>query len=152
MTDFTNIREALDHLLAVLDSATADLVGTANEQRKELLALYGRMQATNADLIEFGSMVGEAGAAMLDIEEMCEDVATKVQNVIEGGIDEAPIVNYEDFVGFCETCGDEIMVGEEYSYDGDNGFVCGSCLDTEAEQLTLNLAETVDHDVDTDNK
>ena len=152
MTDFTNIREALDNLLAVLDSATADLVGTANEQRKELLALYGRMQATNADLIEFGSMVGEAGAAMLGIEEMCEDVATKVQNVLEGGIDETPIVNYEDFVGFCETCGDEIMVGEEYSYDGDNGFVCGSCLDTEAEQLTLNLAETIDHDVDTDNK
>ena len=152
MTNFTNIREALDNLLAVLDSATADLVGTANAQRKELLALYGRMQATNADLIEFGSMVGEAGAAMLDIEEMCEDVATKVQNVIENGIDEAPIVNYEDFVGFCETCGDEIMVGEEYSYDGDNGFVCGSCLDTEAEQLTLNLAETIDHDVDTDNK
>ena len=152
MTDFTNIREALDNLLSVLDSATADLVGTANEQRKELLALYGRMQATSADLIEFGSIVGEAGAAMLDIEELCEDVASKVQNVIENGIDEAPIVNYEDFVGFCETCGDEIMVGEEYSYDGDNGFVCGSCLDTEAEQLTLNLAETIDHDVDTDNK
>ena len=152
MTDFTNIRTALDNLIAVLDSATADLVGTANEQRKELLALYGRMQATQADIVEFGSMVGEAGAVMLGIEEMCEDVATKVQNVLEGGIDETPIVNYEDFVGFCETCGDEIMVGEEHSYDGDNGFVCGSCLDTEAEQLTLNLAETIDHDVDTDNK
>lgn len=152
MTDFTNIREALDNLLTALDSATADLVGTANEQRKELLDLYGRMQATNADLHEFGSMVGEAGAAMLDIEEMCEDVAFKVQNVLEGGIDETPIVNYEDFVGFCETCGDEILVGEEYSYDGENGFVCGDCLNTEAEQLSLNLAESIDHDVDTDNK
>lgn len=152
MTDFTNIRTALDNLLAVLDSATADLVGTANEQRKELLALYGRMQATNADLIEFGSMVGEVGAAMLDIEELCEDVATKAQNVLEGGIDETPVCNYEEFVGFCDSCGNEILEGEEYSFDGDNGFVCGDCLDTEAEQLTLNLAETIDHDVDTDNK
>ena len=153
MTDFTNIREALDNLLTALDSATADLVGTANEQRKELLALYGRMQATNADLHEFGSMVGEAGAAMLDIEEMCEDVAFKVQNVLEGGIDETPATNYEDFVGFCETCGDEILVGEEYSYDGDgdDGFVCGDCLNTEAEQLSLNLAETTTP-VDTDIK
>ena len=151
MTDFTNIREALDNLLAVLDSATADLVGTANAQRKELLALYGRMQETNADLIEFGSIVGEAGAAMLDIEEMCEDVASKVQDVIENGINEAPNVNYEDFIGFCDTCGDEILVGEEYSYDGDNGFVCGNCLNTEAEQLSLNLAESTTH-VDIDNQ
>lgn len=153
MTDFTNIRNALDNLLAVLDSATADLVGTANAQRKELLALYGRMQATNADLAEFGSLVGDVGAAMLDIEEMCEDVATKVQNVIENGIDETPSANYEDFVGFCDTCGDEILVGEEYSYDGDNGFVCGDCLNTEAEQLTINLADsTTLADTDTDNK
>lgn len=150
MTDFTNIREALDNLLTVLDNATADLVGTANAQRKELLALYGRMQATNADLLEFGSMVGEAGAAMLDIEEMCEDVASKVQDVIEGGIDETPNVDYEDFIGFCETCGGEILVDEEYSSDGGNGFVCVDCLDAEAEQLALNLAESTTP-VDTDN-
>lgn len=143
MTDFTNIRNALDNLLAVLDSTTADLVGTANAQRKELLDLYSRMQATNADLIEFGSIVGEAGSAMLDIEELCEDVASKAQNVIEGGLSETPGVDYEGFVGFCETCGKEIPVGEEYSYDDDNGFVCGDCLNTEAEQLTFNLAETV---------
>lgn len=151
MTDFTNIREALDNLLTVLDNATADLVGTANAQRKELLALYGRMQATNADLLEFGSMVGEAGAAMLDIEELCEDVVSKVQNVIEGGIDETPNVDYEDFVGFCETCGGEILVGEECSFDGGNGFVCVDCLDAEAEQLALNLAESTTP-IDTDNQ
>ena len=144
MTDFTNIRTALDNLLAVLGSTTADLVGTANEQRKELLALYGRMQATNADLVEFGSMVGEVGAAMLDIEELCEDVAAKAQNVLEGGIDETPACDYEYFVGFCETCGDEILEGEEYSFDGDNGYVCADCLNIESEQLTFDgLAETV---------
>ena len=143
MTDFTNIRTALDNLLTVLDSATADLMGTANEQRKELLGLYGRMQATQADLVEFGSMVGEVGAAMLDIEELCEDVAAKVQNVLDGGIEETPVCDYETFVGFCETCGDEILEGEEYSFDGDNGFVCADCLNTESEQLSIDLAETV---------
>lgn len=152
MTDFTNIREALDNLLTVLDSAVADLVGTANEQKRELLGLYGRMQATQADLHELGSVMGDAGSAMLDLEELCEDVGAKMHGVIDGGIEETPVCDFEDFVGFCETCGDEILVGEEYSFDGDNGFVCGDCLDTEAEQLSLNLAETVDHDVDTDNK
>lgn len=151
MTDFTNIRTALDNLIAVLDSTVADLVGTANEQRRELLNLYGRMQATQADLHELGSMVGDAGAALLDLEEICEDVDAKMQNVIEGGIDETPNVDYEDFVGFCETCGGEILVDEEYSSDGGNGFVCVDCLDAEAEQLALNLAETT-APVDTDNK
>lgn len=141
MTDFTNIRTALDNLLAVLDSATIDLVGTANAQRKELLDLYGRMQETNTDLVEFGSIVGEAGAAMLNIEEMCEDVASKVQSVLEGGIDETPVANYEDFVGFCETCGNEILVSDEYDHDEDGELVCGDCLDTEAEQISFNLAE-----------
>jgi hypothetical protein len=142
MTDFTPIRNALDNLLAVLDSATADLVGTANAQRRELLDLYGRMQATNADLIELGSIVGDAGAAMLNIEEMCEDVASKAQNVIEGGLDEIPAADYEDFVGFCETCGNEILVSEEYDRDGDGELVCADCLNAEAEQLTINLAES----------
>ena len=152
MTDFTPIRNALDNLLIVLDSAVADLVGTANEQRRELLGLYGRMQATQADLHELGSMVGDAGSAMLDLEELCEDVGSKMQGVLDGGIEETPVCDFQEFVGFCETCGEEILVGEEYSFDGDNGFVCADCLDTEAEQLAINLAETVDHDVDTDNK
>ena len=151
MTDFTNIRAALDDLLTMFNDTAADLVSTANEQRKELLALYGRMQATNAELTEFGSIVGEAGAAMLDIEEMCEDVASKAQNVLENGLDETPAANYEDFVGFCETCGNEIMAGEEYSYDGDSGFVCGDCLNTEAEELTLTLAGTM-YAADTNDK
>jgi hypothetical protein len=151
MTDFTNIRTALDNLLTALDTTMDGLMGTANEQRKELLALYGRMQATNADLLEFGSIVGEAGAAMLDIEEMCEDVATKVQNVIEGGLDETPVADYEDFVGFCETCGNEILVSEEYDRDGDGELVCADCLNAEAEQLTINLAESTAL-TDTDNQ
>ena len=142
MTDFTDIRETLHDLLAALEDTMTDLVGSANAQRKELLALYGRMQATNADLIEFGSIVGEAGTAMLDIEEMCEDVAFKVQNVIEHGIDEAPVVDYEEFAGFCQVCGHEVLVGEEYDCDGDGELVCADCLDTEAEQMSINLAET----------
>jgi formylmethanofuran dehydrogenase subunit E len=143
MTDFTDIRETLHDLLTALEDTMTDLVSTANEQRKELLALYGRMQATNADLIEFGSIVGEAGTAMLDIEEMCEDVAFKVQNVIEHGIDEAPAVDYEAFVGFCQVCGNEVLADEEYECDGDGELVCADCLDTEAEQMSINLAETV---------
>ena len=140
MTDFTNIRTALDNLLTVIDNTAAELIGTANEQRKELLSLYGRMQATQADLHELGAIVGEAGSAMLDVEEICEDVGAKMQSVLEGGIDETPVCNFEAFVGFCSNCGDEIVSGEEYSLDEDNGVVCADCLDTE--QISIDLAET----------
>ena len=151
MTDFTNIRTALDNLLTILNDTMGNLTSTANEQRKELLALYGRMQATNAEITEFGSIVGEAGSAMLDIEETCGDVSTKIKNVIEGGLDETPAVNYEDFVGFCQVCGNEVLADEGYDRDEDGGFVCADCLNTEAKQMTFNLAETVPAS-DTDNQ
>jgi hypothetical protein len=141
MTDLTNIRTALDNLLSVLGDATADLFNTANEQRRELLSLYSRMHRTDADLIEFGSMVGEAGAAMLDIGDRCEDVVTKAQSAIEGGISETPGVDYEDFVGFCEVCGKEILADEEYSFDSGD-YVCADCFDDDIEQMTFDLAET----------
>lgn len=150
MTDFTNIRTALDNLIAVLDSTVDDIVGTANEQRKELLALYGRMQATQADLHELGSMMGDAGAAMLDLEELCEDVSSKMQGVLEGGIDETPVSDYEVFVGFCADCGDEIIEGEEYAVNEDNGFLCANCSHSQAGQLTFDLAESVGPASDTD--
>ena len=144
MTDFTNIRTALDNLIAVLDSTVADIVGTANEQRRELLSIYGRMQATQADLHELGSMVGDAGAVMLDIEELCEDVGAKMQDVFDGGIEKTPVCDYEAFIGFCDTCGSEIVEGEEYSFDEDNGFVCADCLDEKVEQTFFDLADHVD--------
>ena len=147
MTDFTNIRTALSNLLeAVADTAT-DLTMTANAQRKELISLYARMRETNKNLCEFGTMIGEVGTALIDIEDICEDVAMKATAAIDGGADCTPNCDYEEFIDFCDECGNEIVEGDEYDTEAGGFVICPACLaKAKAEQLTFeDLAETVAH-------
>ena len=149
MTDFTNIREALNTLLEAVDNTAAELITTANGQRKELIALYTKMRETNEDLAEFGTMVGEVGTALLDIEELCEDVATKATDAIESGADKTPDCDYEVLVDFCDECGRAIIEGEDYEQFASGHYTCESCLKEyeKADQLTIDyLAESVDEE------
>ena len=144
MTDFTNIREALSTLLNAVEDMTVALTTEANTQRKELIDLYARMRETNKDLGEFGAMVGETGTALLDFEDLCEDVAIKANTAIESGADMVPECDYEDLVEFCDECGRAIVEGEEYDSDIGGWFVCADCMPkTEPEQLII-LDETVE--------
>ena len=140
MTDFTNIRNALETLLEAVDNTAAELITTANGQRKELIALYTRMRETNEDLAEFGTMVGEVGGALLDIEELCEDVATKANDAIESGADRTPDCDYQVLVDFCDECGKAIVEGEEYELNAGDWYTCEKCLNEydEQAQMTIN--------------
>ena len=147
MTDFTNIREALSNLLTAVEDTAVQLTNEANAQRRELIALYARMHETSKDLCEFGAMIGETGAALLDIEDLCEDVAVKATTAIEGGADCTPSCDYEEFIDFCDECGREIVEGDEYDTEAGGFVICPECLaKAKAEQLTFeDLAETVAH-------
>ena len=149
MTDFTNIRNALETLLEAVDHTAAELITTANGQRKELIALYTKMRETNEDLAEFGTMVGEVGSALLDIEGLCEDVATKANDAIESGADRTPDCDYQVLVDFCDECGKAIAEGEEYEQCAGGLCTCERCLKEYevADQLTIeDLAESVDEE------
>lgn len=137
MTDFTNIREALNTLLEAVDNTATELITTANGQRKELIALYARMRETNEDLAEFGTMVGEMGGALLDIEELCEDVATKANNAIESGADRTPDCDYEELVDFCDECGKAIVEKEGYERAAGDWYTCEHCLNVYEAQVQM---------------
>ena len=139
MTDFTNIREALNTLLEAVDNTAAELITTANGQRKELIALYTRMRETNEDLAEFGSMVGEVGTALLDIEELCEDVAAKASDAIESGADRTPDCDYQVLVDFCDECGKAIVEGEDYEVNAGDWYTCEHCLKVYEDQAQMTI-------------
>ena len=148
MTDFTNIREALNTLLEAVDNTATELITAANGQRKELIALYARMRETNEDLAEFGTMVGEVGGALLDVEELCEDVATKANAAIESGADKTPDCDYEELVDFCAECGRAIVEGEEYERNAGDWYTCEHCLNEykEQAQMTINDIKETTHE------
>lgn len=143
-TDFTNLRNALDNLLAVMEHTAADLLGTANQQRRELVELYARMSDTQADISEFGEMMSEAAGAFDDISDVCSDTAVKITDAIESGCDRVPECNYEDLVEFCDECGRAIVDGENYDCTASGWYICADHLPAEddGEQLELDIPET----------
>jgi hypothetical protein len=107
-TNFTPINEALNSLINTIAGVHTEILARANAERKEALALYARMLETHADLVEFNAMIGNAAAALNGIDEVAADIGSKVLDVLDGGFNMIPACDYEDFVGFCEGCGNEI--------------------------------------------
>ena len=152
-TDFTAITEALDNLVALLSEKTSSLIGIANGQRIEMIALRQRMADTAEDLNEFGMILEDAGDEIYALGAMCDDVSEKIAAAL---MDESnlPTCNYEDFVAVCDNCGNEVTTDEDYSIM--NGEVlCAECAarlnekaDEDGEQLTIEIAATAE-DTDT---
>lgn len=152
-TDFTAITEALDNLVAILSEKTASLIGIANGQRVEMLALRQRMADTADDLNEFGVILEDAGNEIHALGAVCDDVSEKVIAALEDD-HYLPTCNYEDFVAVCENCGNEVTTDEGYSIVNGEVF-CEECAarlnektDEDGEQLTIEITATAE-DTDT---
>jgi hypothetical protein len=113
-TNFTPINEAFTSLINTIAQVHSDLLAKANAERKEALALYARMQETHADLVELNSMIGNAAAALNEIDGVAADIGAKVFDVLVDGFEKLPVCDYEDFVGFCDGCGEEVTYDEAY--------------------------------------
>ena len=139
MTDFTSLRESIATFTNAITSTYAALLHDANEQREEFIDLCTRMDETRSDILEYGKMLGDLAVVLDETNDMCRDIATKITTVIYEGVDAAPSVPYEEFVDFCDNCGSEILVGDEYTVSGGNWYTCPTCIQLEKE---AELAET----------
>ena len=139
MTDFTTIRESIAAFTNAITSTYASLLYDANKQREEFIDVCCRMEETRADILEYGKMLGDLAVTLEETNDMCHDIATKITTVIYEGVDAAPSVPYEEFVDFCDNCGAEILVGDEYTVSHGNWYTCPTCIQLEKE---VELAET----------
>lgn len=140
-TDFTNLHTALDNFLNAMEQMMSGLMATANGQRKELLDLYARMHDTQFDLDEFSAIMEDAAGTLEMFSDASYDVSNKIGDVLTDGADAVPTHNYEDFVGFCNECGNEIVSTGDFTIDGD-GYLCSECYRKEDEQIAIEIAET----------
>jgi predicted RNA-binding Zn-ribbon protein involved in translation (DUF1610 family) len=139
MTDFTNLRESIATFTDAITSIYAGLLHDANGQREEFIDLCTRMDETRSDILEYGKMLGDLAVVLDETNDKCQDIATKITTAIYEGVDAAPSVPYEEFVDFCDNCGSEILVGDEYTVTGGNWYTCPTCVQLEKE---AELAET----------
>ena len=129
MTDFTNITNALETLVNEIRGTAANLLGTANSQRKQLLELRKAMYENQRDLMTFADIVGGAAESFSAVEDACFDVADKVSTLVEEELIMVPECDYEDFVGFCDVCGATISENDEFAEE--DGLMCVDCLPTD---------------------
>ena len=134
MTDFTNLRNALGALTNAITSTYADLLGTANANKEELRTLYAKITENRADILEFGKMLDATADVLGDTSDKCLDIGEKITETLFNGTDYLPVANYEDFIDFCDCCGEEIVVGDEYTCNSGHWYTCAECSAKLAEE------------------
>lgn len=142
-TILTGVKDALNAALAAITNGQAALFNQANTEKAQLLALLADMQETREATKEFGTICGEAGAALLDIEEKNFDVSANLKLILDD-FNDIPVMPIEKFVDFCDECGREISEDEDYVTDGIDHFVCAGCLTKEEDEPTEDETETED--------
>ena len=125
-TNFTELREAVSVLTNALEGALETLLGQANAEREELLALHTRMIHTAEDLHELGGIAGDIADVACQVEDASTDVAAKLMDSVENGLSVTPHCNYEVFSSFCSKCGCVISVEDDHIIE-DGEPVCMAC-------------------------
>ena len=141
-TDFTPVHETIASFCNTMAAFKRDLFETANEQRKDLLALYRAMAGTQADIEEFGALMGEMSTVLSGIEHECESISGKIESAIGDGYDAVPECSYEVYVDTCEVCGLDVTAEQEYT-EGEFGYVHTHCLAAEGEAQVADENEDV---------
>lgn len=141
-TDFTPVHETIASFCNTMAAFKRDLFETANEQRKDLLALYRAMAGTQADIEEFGALMGEMSTVLSGIEHECESISGKIEAAIGDGYDAVPECSYEVYVDTCEICGLDVTAEQEYT-EGEFGYVHTHCLAAEGEAQVADENEDV---------
>jgi hypothetical protein len=145
MNAYTNtIRETITSAIDAIRTAQKEAFAYANQQRATLFELLAEMRGTARVIRDVSDICEEAGVALLDIAEDNAHVA-EVMNDSTYEFDLLPEGSYEGLAGFCDECGREIRIDEEYDTLGYGEYICGNCL-TEREDEPVEEAEPVEEE------
>jgi hypothetical protein len=104
----------------------------ANEQRQQLRDLLASMRGHARAMSDLGNIVGEASVVLYDIGEEMNEVADSVHDsTLDFGL--VPEGDYQGLVGFCDECGREVRVGDNYDIECGE-VICADCI-AELEEL-----------------
>ena len=149
--DLTNVMEALDNVVVAVKGLYDGIVEEANQERLELLALYGRMRDTQYHLNTLNGFTRQTADALVKVADEGTSVSMAIEDVIEGGVEAVHLASYSNFAGFCEICGGEMTLDSETVKFGD-GRAHVECFDIEDEneEEDCDAEEIVEDDETTD--
>jgi hypothetical protein len=130
--DLTNVREALDNVVVAVKGLYDGIVEEANQERLELLALYGRMRDTQYHLNTLNGFARQTAESLVGIADDGTAISMAIEDVMGGGVEAVHLASYSNFAGFCEICGGEMTFDGETVKFGD-GRAHVECFDFEDE-------------------
>ena len=125
--DFTAFRDAFTSLIEQITTMQDAVSARANAERVEMLDLLGRMQKTQEAAHEVGRMCGEMSSTLAEASVVSNTLADKIVDALDDPMEFCPNCAYENLVGYCAECGDELTVEDDYIYDEDQMLICAAC-------------------------
>lgn len=140
MTNLENVKSNLTALVDSINALYTNTLVSLADKKTTLLALLDDIRADHATLSTLGTICGDAGAALLDASEKCDNLCDVVDDVIFGydSIPEGPL---DTFVDYCADCGKELHVTDAYADAGDGFIVCMDCAEAAAKEEAAIEAE-----------
>lgn len=124
----TALTKMFETFLAEVVEMNRQILAEANAQREEMNDLIGRMMTTRTEMSDLAHMYDEAGTTLVGIAEDLDDITVKIEDAFSDPVDMCPDIPYENLEGFCEDCGSEITVDDNYRLDDDgSGLLCEVC-------------------------
>ena len=126
---FTALNDSITNLLDTINSTTDALFAQANERKENYRAAYLALEQSAKDISEFSEILGRLDD-VAPISLKCDEVADFIfESLDDTYIFESPV---EEFDGYCDMCGKEIMRADPVyliSDDGEEMLVCTQCHD-----------------------
>lgn len=143
--NFDALTSAFSTLTAEIANAQKEIFASANEHRKTFLAALAGMRQAEADARTFARMLDRVVEPLAGISYECDTIGDRIIDAINEP-DMCPQSNFEDVVGYCDECGKELTVNDDFT-DTFAGLVCADCL-AEMEAEDEDEAEAEDEDTD----
>ena len=126
-TIMTDLRDALKTFVNALETAQNQMIERANTERKAMLDLLASMRETREGVLEMASITSSVRDTLDEHTEISEDLAQHISNTLDNPASNCPETPYEDFVGFCSSCGEEVSQYEDYTYTHEHKLECEHC-------------------------
>lgn len=148
MNRLNAISISLNTILSEISNLNRDLINTADSQKASLLEILAQLGETRSTMRGLSSLCENAGTALLDISEACDDVVEKVDDTLDW-VDNIPVGSYGTFVGFCENCGIELHTSDNYEHVDTYEVLCTQCAIPDA-MIATPLVDEEDAGVESD--
>jgi hypothetical protein len=156
MNRLNAISDTLNGALNEISSLSNDLLTKANSTKASILQLLATLGETRNTIHGLSKMCGDFGAACLDLSEDCDVIVDNIDSSFDN-FEGMPEGSYETFVGFCDDCGVELHITDDFEQLDPLSVLCAECaLRADAEDEGIEdedtfepLKETVDSEVAT---